>query len=212
MTHRKRPMPDDPTDSMIKIVPALPEHEAMIRAQSAQTNATHRARLPHVFGPTNDYQTSLLDMAFAPQAQENSRYRNQLWVACRDDDTPLGFVLVIWTPEPEGAGGCSALIADIATFDGARGQGVGRALLSHIAGQMAPNGWNTVIADVWHGNTASHALFAGAGFTPERTEYRLGTPPPLTDKPTDHSPKTARNRWVILAIGLLIVLIITSIP
>ena len=54
-------------DDEIRIRPALPEHEALIRTQSAATNDAHRARLPHVFYQTNSYQDQLLDAVFDPE-------------------------------------------------------------------------------------------------------------------------------------------------
>ena len=202
-------MPADP----ITIEPALPEHEPLIRAQSAATNAAHHARLPHVFRASNDYQDRLLDAAFAPPEGVPSDYRSRIFVARRGTDT-LGFALVIWNaPDPQKPGDTTALIADIATFDHARGQGVGLALLRHLAAQRQALGWDSLLADVWSGNDASHALFRKAGFDPERTEYRLGTPAPLPDsaqKDLDKAP--ARLTWTFIVIAALVIALIASIP
>lgn len=196
-------------DDAITITPARPEHEALIRAQSAQTNSAHHARLPHVFQAENGFQNGLLDAAFADDLTGADKVQGRVFVAS-NSDTPLGFALVIWTKPTDTREGCSALVADIATFDGARKQGVARALLTYLEAQMPVHGWESLTADVWHGNTASHALFHAAGFTPERVEYRLGTPSPAIDTPPNTEGVDRFNIWMGVAIALLLLLIIIS--
>ena len=197
-------------DGDITISPALPEHAPAIYALSDATHAAHRSRLPHVFGPDNDYQHKLLDAAFNPEKLRALAFRLRLLVACRGDDLQ-GYVLVIWNlPDPKHAQ-CNAIIADIATFDHARGQGVGAELLAHLRAQMMNEGWDSLLADVWHQNEASHAMFASNSFTAERTEYRYGQP--LSKEYQASETKTnLKKKWLVPLLIIIAVAIIASIP
>lgn len=189
---------------------ALPEHEPAIQALSDATHTAHRNRLPHAFSPENDYQQKLLVAAFDPAIRAKLKYNLDLVVACRGDDM-LGYVLVIWHRPDAGHEQINAMIADIATFEHARGQGIGAALLGHLRGRMQTEGWDSLTADVWHGNTASHALFTKSDFTPEQTKYRFGQPPARSTPAS--APRTpTRLPWLIPLLILGAAALIASVP
>lgn len=196
-------------DDEITITAALPQHEAAIRSLSDKTHALHRARLPHVFGPENSTQHKFLDALFQPDTIGNPAYRSQLLVACRKDDL-LGYVLVMWDAPNDDKDETTAMIADIATFEHARSQGIGTLLLNHLRVRMSTEGWTTLVAEVWQDNDASHAMFTGAEFGSERTEYRYGQPAPKTDAPAKEMAP-AQYRWLIPLLIILAVALVVSI-
>lgn len=187
----------------LRIINALPEHEALVRALSDQTHRVHRERLPHKFGPDNGYQHFLLDAAVGHTAI--TKFRCLLRVACREDAF-LGYALVVWD---EAAGhDVPAVIADIAVTPAFQRQGIGRALLADLEGLRATKSWHSLTADVWHGNAASHAMFLQAGFNPDRTEFCKGSPPALdvTLSPAPENGNSKTLLW-IAAWSVLIVVI-----
>ncbi len=195
----------------MQISDARPEHEAAVRALSDATHRTHRARLPHVFGPENSYQHWLLDRAFAQKPPPKSTFRNLLRVACQNDEV-VGYAMLVWdTPQPPQTT-TTAVVADIAVTPELQRTGIATALLADANALRETHGWHAINADVWDGNAASHALFVQAGFVAERTVYRRGTPPPLTEADASPPAKTSRPFWWIAAALLLAIAFVASVP
>jgi GNAT superfamily N-acetyltransferase len=165
--------------------------------------------LPHIFDTDNSYQHSLLDAAFGPPLPKGSPFRSLILVA-NDGDDLLGYVFVIWDgTQPEGA---TALIADIAIAERVQGKGIGKMLLRDLHGQMKDQGWASLRADVWQGNTASHALFSGAEYATERVTYRFGTPSAQHVAPPEPPQTTSTHFWWIAIAFLVAIAIVASAP
>jgi ribosomal protein S18 acetylase RimI-like enzyme len=180
--------------SDIDIRPVQPAYEAQIRALSAQTQALHQDRLPHIFTDGGARQRDLLELIFNQDVTSSLR----AFMALKGD-TLAGYVLVI----PDGADDAeqpvNAMIADICVEDAYQQQGIARALLAHCEAEKKRMGWESLHAQVWQGNIASHQLFTSAGYLAERTDYRLGTP----SVPNEPAPKGAPLRWLMLLCILL---------
>ncbi|MGC1494168.1 MAG: GNAT family N-acetyltransferase [Sulfitobacter sp.] len=191
-----------------EIIDALPAHEAPIRAHSDATFQSHAARLPHAFGDENAFQHTLLDAVFHAPPNLTSDFRCKLLVALGDEKL-MGYILIIWHAAKNGAV-TPAVIADIGVFPEYEGRGVGRLLLAHAKSLMPQLGWQSLTADVWRDNAASHKIFSTMGFEAERTEYRFGpAPAPQKDNPPSKTPALSREHLLILlalAAGLLIYL------
>ncbi|MFK7754272.1 MAG: GNAT family N-acetyltransferase [Sedimentitalea sp.] len=182
----------------IVVQDATRAHEDDIRSFSHRTHDVHHAGLPHRFGPDDSYKTALIDLAFDPIKARKKGLGCLIRVACRDPEI-LGYVMVIWTLEKDET---SAGIADIGTFKAGRGLAVGALLLADLKDQMQQRGWHSLTSNVWQNNAPSHRLFRSADFQVEMTEYRFGTPPPLSQKPVK---KTRRSAAMLVALVFLIV-------
>lgn len=173
----------------MRICPVSAEFEQHIRALSRQTQELHQHRLPHIFYDGGAEQQRLLDLIFDVDVPPNA-----LGFMALQQDALAGYVLIILDGGQENGGAVNALIADICTVTDFQRQGVARALLTHCAAEKERRGWESLHAQVWQGNAASHALFNAAGYLAERTDYRLGSPsvPPPPDA------TRLRQRWLIL--------------
>ena len=192
--------------SRVQIRDAMPADEPTIRALSDDTHRVHRARLPHKFTPDNGYQHWLIQRALSQQDTPTKTGLNAMARVAHEGGKTLGYILLVWDRPKNAEDRVQAVIADIAVLPEARQRGIARALLSDADAQRAQNKWHSLAADVWVDNIPSHALFAKAGFVAERTEYTLGTPPPLEDAPT--APQRTNPSWWILPACLILGLII----
>ncbi|MGB3243161.1 MAG: GNAT family N-acetyltransferase [Sulfitobacter sp.] len=187
-------------DSEVTLQDATDAHKSAIRAHSDSTHRFHRAALPHIFGPDNGYQHMLLDAALSADKAQSDGLRSLLRVACRGD-VLLGYVLVIWKHPKDSTMPVTAMVADIGTLVAGRSQGIGALLLADVKDQMQAQKWDSLVADVWQDNAASHRLFAGADFDVERTEYRYGIPAAQTENAPVTSPQSRSWIFLLLLIG-----------
>lgn len=194
--HRQRM--STPHSHCVEIDTAQPEHEAQIRALSAQTQRRHEDLLPHIFYDSGAQHHQLLDTLFSPDGPHNIR----AFVALKADAL-VGYALVIPGAAEDAGLPINALIADICVRPEFQRKGVASALLAHCEAEKERLGWESLRAQVWQGNVASHHLFAAAGYTAERTDYRLGTPSVPAETVTP-----SQNRWLApLAILIAFVLL-----
>lgn len=179
----------------IEIRTVEPAYEQQIRALTGATHGAHQARLPHIFTDDGAHQHQLLDVVFGDDAAGSVHAFMAL-----SGDALAGYVLII----PDAAGSpdqpVNAVIANICVVPEFQRQGIGRALLAHCEAQKDAHGWESLYAQVWHGNDTSHRLFGNAGYSAECTDYRLGTPS-VREKPV--LPKTF-YRWLLPLCALLL--------
>ncbi len=203
--HAMDPRADISPLSHVQIRDAQPADKGTLRALSDDTHRVHRARLPHKFTPDNGYQHWLIQRALSQESPPNTGLNAMARVAHEGGKT-LGYILLVWDRPPKAEDKVQAAIADIAVVPEARRCGIARALLSDADTQRALNNWHSLAADVWVDNIPSHRLFDAAGFVTERTEYTLGSPPPLHEAPTE--PQGINVSWWIIPACLVLGLII----
>ena len=195
----------------ITIIDALPTHVPLIRAHSDATYHNHATRLPHAFGDENAYQHALLDAAFLPPQQDLTDFRCALFSAVTNDQL-MGYMLIVWTAAHDDTP-THADIADIGVFAQYQGRSVGSALLAHAQSLMPVHNWQSLNADVWRDNTASHKIFNAASFTAERTQYRFGTAPSAQKADINSTQKPTPSRryvLILLAFALALLIYLTS--
>jgi ribosomal protein S18 acetylase RimI-like enzyme len=76
---------------------------------------------------------------------------------------------ILWTPFEASAAFTRdaqkmALIAAVVVAEGARGEGLGAALMAHAEGRIRAAGISVAFLEVTHGNVAAQALYAKAGY------------------------------------------------
>ena len=158
----------------IRIIPAPLALKPRILDLSRATYAEHRARQPWAF-PENGFETTVVpnvDAAFRQGGRELQESPSAFAAYLGDDFA--GYVLLSSWARPGGLDMPHVSIEDIRVLPEMRGKGVGTALLSHVKALAEARDWDSLVATVWDGNTASQEMFEAAGFHVQARNYRIG--------------------------------------
>ena len=169
-----------------------------------KTLLEHRERNPVDF-PEKDAGTSHI-------SQMRSTFP-KLWPHRRPSKTILvaekagRFAGYLWfAPHFEGRGRAAKLaviwVNDVGVRDEFKGAGIATALVKACRELADRKGVEKLLAIVWAGNEASHALFQGQGFAPASTVYRLKLDPGKSDARSSvlNRPRDPLLLWQVLIV------------
>lgn len=159
--------------SIGRIVELKHRHLPSVYALLRMTHEDHKERFPDLFNAEDTNVDNKLAAHFCPYLKTpfSFKRRTKCAIGYETNEEMLGYLLYVLGPDGHRSGKQSCVITDIAVRPESKQQGIASAMINELLKRISPLEECSIYAHIWEGNTASEALFRGAGFSPLYTLF-----------------------------------------